>query len=63
MALADYINSKPTKSFHLGIAQKDSNKVIGDIWVYLIENDRMASIAIRLSKEWHGMRLLYLWHP
>ena len=45
---------KPTKSFHLGIAQKDSNKVIGDIWVYLIENDRMAFIAIRLSKEWHG---------
>ena len=26
MALADYINSKPTKSFHLGIAQKDSNE-------------------------------------
>lgn len=25
-ALADYINSKPTKSFHLGIAQKDSNE-------------------------------------
>lgn len=45
---------KPTKSFHLGIAQKDSNKVIGDIWVYLIENDRMASIAIRLSKEFYG---------
>ena len=44
----------PTKSFHLGIAQKDSNKVIGDIWVYLIENDRMAYIAIRLSKECHG---------
>ena len=45
---------KPTKSFHLGIAEKKSDKVIGDIWVYLIENDRMAQIAIRLSKSAHG---------
>lgn len=40
---------KPTKSFHLGIALKDSDKVVGDIYVYLIENDRMASVAIRLA--------------
>ena len=26
---------KPTKSFHLGIAQRESDRVIGDIWVYL----------------------------
>ena len=25
-----------TKSFHLGIAEKKTNRVIGDIWVYLI---------------------------
>ena len=46
--------AKPTKSFHLGIAEKNSNKVIGDIWVYLIEKDRMAQVALRLSKEHHG---------
>ena len=45
---------KTTKSFHLGIAEKESDKVIGDIWVYLIENDKMAQIAIRLSKSMHG---------
>ena len=45
---------RPTKSLHLGIAEKDSNEVIGDLWVYLIENDRMAQVAIRLSKEKHG---------
>ena len=45
---------KPTNSFHLGIARKDSDQVIGDIWVYLIENDRMASIAIRLAPQSHG---------
>lgn len=45
---------KPTKSFHLGIDEKVSDKVIGDIWVYLIENDRMAQIAIRLSKSAQG---------
>ena len=45
---------RPTKSFHLGIAEKDSNEVVDDIWVYLIENDRIAQIAIRLSKEKHG---------
>ena len=48
---------KPTKSFHLGIARKDSDQVIGDIWVYLIENDRMASIAIRLAPFCHGQGL------
>lgn len=45
---------KPAKSFHLGIVEKESDKVIGDIWVYLIENDRMAQIAIRLSKSVQG---------
>ncbi len=45
---------KPAKSFHLGIAEKSTDKVIGDIWIYLIEQDRMAKIAIRLSKTVHG---------
>ncbi len=42
---------RPTKSFHLGIAEKQRNEVIGDLWVYLIENDRMAQVAIRLSRD------------
>ena len=45
---------KPTKSFHLGIEEKTSGKVIGDLYVYLIENDRMASVAIRLSPSCQG---------
>ncbi|MBQ6531815.1 MAG: GNAT family N-acetyltransferase [Solobacterium sp.] len=48
-------SERQTKSFHLGIAEKDSNEVIGDLWVYLIENDRMAQTAVRLSKEKQGM--------
>ncbi len=48
---------KPTKSFHLGIELKECGEVIGDIWVYLIEQDRMASVAIRLSREYHGLGL------
>ena len=54
MSLADFIYEKPTKSFHLGIALKDEDQVIGDLWVYLIENNRMASVAIRISRECHG---------
>ncbi|MDO5133186.1 MAG: GNAT family protein [Eubacteriales bacterium] len=45
---------KPTKSFHLGIVEKDSGKVVGDLWVYLIENDRMAQVAVRFAKAVHG---------
>ena len=45
---------RSTKSFHLGIAEKESNEVTGDLFVYLIENDRMAQIAIRLSKDKQG---------
>lgn len=47
-------DEKPTKSFHLGIEEKVSGKVIGDLYVYLIENDRMASVAIRLAPSCQG---------
>jgi len=45
---------RPAKSFHLGIASRDTGDVIGDIWVYLIENDRMATVAIRIAPAEHG---------
>ena len=45
---------KPTKSFHLGIEETASGKVIGDLWVYLIENNRMAAVAIRIAPACHG---------
>lgn len=46
--------NKPSKSFHLGIAVKELDKVIGDLYVYLIENNRMASVAIRISRNYQG---------
>lgn len=45
---------KPSKSFHLGIELNETRKIIGELWVYLIENDRMAKIAIRFGKAYHG---------
>ncbi|MDD4074820.1 MAG: GNAT family protein [Eubacteriales bacterium] len=45
---------KPTKSFHWGVVYKAEDKVIGEAWVYLIENDRMAKVALRFSKKYHG---------
>ena len=49
---------KPTKSFHWGVVHKQDHKVIGDMWVYLIENDRMAKVAFRLSPAYQGNRLM-----
>lgn len=46
--------AKPAKSFHLGIEEKASAKVVGDLWVYRIENDRMATVAIRLAPSRQG---------
>lgn len=46
--------NKPAKSFYLGIEETASGNVIGDLWVYLIENDRMATVAIRLASFRHG---------
>lgn len=43
-----------TKSFHWGIALADSDVVIGEFWVYLIENDRMAKLALRVSEQYHN---------
>lgn len=48
---------RPKKSFHLGIEYRDEKKIIGEIWAYLIENDRMAKLAIRLSPVFHGKGL------
>lgn len=45
---------KPTKSFHLGIEHRDSGKVIGEIWVYLIESNRMAKMALRIAEGCKG---------
>ena len=49
---------RPTKSFHWGIVHKQDNKVIGEMWVYLIENDRMAKVAFRLSHTYQGNGLM-----
>lgn len=49
---------RPTKSFHWGIVHKKDDKVIGEMWVYLIENDRMAKVAFRLSPIYQGNGLM-----
>ncbi len=45
---------RPSKSFHWGIARKADGKVIGEMWVYLIERGRKAKTAFRLSREHWG---------
>ena len=46
--------ARPTKSFHLGIEEKATGKVVGDLWAYRIEKDREATVAIRLAPSRHG---------
>lgn len=48
------VPQKPTKSFHWGIVHQSENKVIGEMWVYLIENNRMAKVAFRISERYQG---------
>lgn len=45
---------KPTKSFHLWIELKKDKKVIGDIYIYLIEKDKKAKVAIRINPLYHN---------
>lgn len=45
---------KPTKSFHLGIIENRTDKAVGELWIYQIENDRMAKVALRLSPAVHN---------
>lgn len=47
-------NTKKCKSFHWGVALRDTNKVIGEMWVYNIEKDRMARLALRIAESYHG---------
>lgn len=49
---------KPVKSFHWGIICKENGKAIGEFWISLIENDRMARISYRLSPAWQGRGIM-----
>lgn len=49
---------RPTKSFHWGIVPKETGKVAGEMWVYRIENDRMAKVAYRLAPARQGKGLM-----
>lgn len=46
---------RPSKSFHLGIEERSSGKVVGELWVYRIEGNRMATVAIRVAPSRQGM--------
>jgi len=46
---------KPAKSFQWGIICQVDGKAIGELWVYLIEKDRMAKVAYRLNPKYHGL--------
>lgn len=45
---------KQNKSFHLGIELKENKKIIGDIYIYLIEKNIKAKVAIRLNPLYHN---------
>ncbi|MBR6021868.1 MAG: GNAT family N-acetyltransferase [Kiritimatiellae bacterium] len=45
---------RPCKRFHLGIEETSTGKVVGELWVHLIENDRMATVAIRVAASRQG---------
>lgn len=51
---------KSVKSFHWGIEEVKSKKVIGDYYLYLIENNRMAKISYRVSKEFQKQEIASL---
>lgn len=40
---------KNTKSFHWGIALNETHEVMGEGWIYLIENNRMAKVSLRIA--------------
>lgn len=52
-----HIKRKPSKDFKWGMVLKENNKLIGEIQVFDIENDRMAKVAYRLSKKYWGKGL------
>lgn len=45
---------RATKSFHWGIAARENHRVSGELWVYLIENNRMAKVALRVAPKCQG---------
>ncbi|MDF2588508.1 MAG: acetyltransferase family [Anaerocolumna sp.] len=48
------IKRKPNPDFVWGIVLKSNMKVIGEIYVINIENNRMAKVAYRVSKQYWG---------
>ena len=52
-----HVARKPSLDFVWGMALKPSGKVIGEMCVINIENNRMAKVAYRLSKQYWGQGL------
>ena len=52
-----HVIRKPSLDFEWGMVLKSNGKVIGEICVLNIENNRMAKVAYRLSKEYWGQGL------
>lgn len=50
--------SRPSKSFRWGLVHREAGKVVGELWVYRIENDRTAKVAFRLSPAFQGNGLM-----
>ena len=48
------IKRKPIYDFNWGIVLRSSNKVIGQVFVFEIENSRMAKVAYRMAKMYWG---------
>ncbi len=45
---------RPVRSFHLGIATKENDHVVGDVYVFQIQNNRMANVAIRIRRPYQS---------
>lgn len=49
------VPEKPTQSFHWGLEELQTGKVMGEVWVYLIEKNRMAKVAFRIAESRKGL--------
>lgn len=52
-----HVVRKPSRDFCWAMVLKKNNKLIGELQIFNIENDRMAKVAYRLSKQYwsHGL--------
>lgn len=53
-----WVKRKPSQDFKWGVVLRESGRVIGELAIFNVQNQRMASVGYRLHPDWWGQGIV-----